>query len=161
MWSKETRHLPSSQPLNRLLCHRGLLTVELAKVYGADVVINLLRTSKNTRGDLIRHVAIVCGGEALIYAETLIPAKTLTHLPWLANLAEKPLGAQMAARGDIARGDYTYALLSDDDSISQRMAEVTGLEMRPAAGHWARRYDLSLDACAVKICEVFLIGNAL
>lgn len=156
VWTFSTEHLPSKQPLNRILTQRGLLTVALEQVFGDEISIQLLPGSAPGRGDRLRCAIIKCGIKPMVYAETLMPWKTLCRHSWLVDLGAQPLGARMSEYGNVLRSAYAYCQLAPSDHIYQRVIENTGTCFDACANLWARRYSLSLDSHAVRITEVFL-----
>ena len=155
-WSSSTEQLPSEQPLKALLIHRELLTQELERLFGGVISIKLLQRLETQQGNHLRRVIINCGGEPLVYAETLMPAKTIYHHPWLIDLGDKPLGAAMRECGSVSRSEYQYNLLATSDRIYQRAIAHADLDSDVCMDLWARRYSLSLGSCDVQITEVFL-----
>lgn len=155
-WSISTETLPSTQPLKELLVHRELLTRELEQVFGEVVSIKFLDRSSTPRGDHIRRVIIKCGLVPMIYAETLIPADTVSRHPWLLDLGDQPLGARMCEHGKVSRSDYRFRHLAPGDPVHRRAVQHAALVPESCQRLWARRYLLWLGSCGVRITEVFL-----
>ena len=156
IWTSSTERLPSIQPLQGLLTHRELLTRELERLVGGVISIKQFQMLEIREGDHLRQVTIKCGAEPLVYAETLIPSKTISHHPWLIDLGDRPLGAAMGEWGSLSRGEYQYCRLAGSDHLYQRAIACSGLNSHVNVDLWARRYSLSLDSCDVQITEVFL-----
>jgi len=156
IWTFSTERLPSGQPLKGLLIHRELLTKELEQLFGGLISVKLLQRLEAQQGDHIRRVIIKCGVAPMVYAETLMPAKTISRHPWLIDLGDKPLGAAMGKYGSMSRGEYQYSCLARSDGIYERAVAHADPESGDCTDLWARRYSLSLGSCDVQITEVFL-----
>ena len=156
VWTFSTEGLPSRQPLKGLLIHRDLLTKELEHLFDQVISIKLVQMSETQQGAYLRRAIIQCGGNPMVYAETLIPSQTLSHHPWLVDLGDQPLGAAMGQHGHVTRGEYQYRCLAAPDRIYQRAVAHADLDADICVDLWARRYRLFLGSSDVQITEVFL-----
>ena len=127
----------------RLLEERlGLLSAEQQAL--------LLAPSANC---LQRRVALTARERVWVYAESLIPEHTLERHPWLGLLGVSSLGAALAARSEITRGRFEFALLPAAHPLVTQALACTGV--RPG-GVWARRSWFALGGRRLLVQELFM-----
>jgi len=98
-----------------------------------------------------REILMRDGGEALLYARTLVPATTLARQPWLSELGDAPLGEALAARaGDGARDGFRFQPVASDWPLLGAGAPA------PMHGAWARSSVVRVAGAPLAIIEVFL-----
>jgi chorismate--pyruvate lyase len=103
---------------------------------------------------LVRDVLLCGGGEPVVFAHSVLPAKGLRGV-WhdLGKLGNKPLGATLFANPKVKRTALSYKKLSANHVLYQQ-----------ASGHlndkpsylWARRSVFSLNCASIMVTEVFL-----
>ena len=131
----------------------GLLTERLQRLAGAGFRLEELSrvTDDPPQGDTLRRVILWCGAHACVYAETSLPADTVSAYPWLATLGEAPLGNTLSARLNARRGDFEYTLLRPENFPAQIPANT--------ADHlWARRSAFLTEPEPLTVTEIFLPG---
>jgi len=95
---------------------------------------------KNRQWAYIREVLLLCGGEPVVYAKTIIPLSTLTGKQrQLAFLGNRPLGAFLFAQANLHRDPIEISKLSHKNRQL-----------------WARRSEFYLDNKPLLVYEVFL-----
>ena len=139
--------------LHSWLTAGGLLTERLQRLAGAGFRLEELSrvAGEPSRGDTLRRVILWCGANACVYAETSLPASTVSAHPWLATLGEAPLGNTLSARLDARRGAFEYILLRPEDYPAQIPADT-------ADQLWARRSAFLTEPEPLTVTEIFLPG---
>lgn len=107
---------------------------------------------------LLREVHLMCNGQAVVFAQTLIPDETLQAHPWLAELGEEPLGQQLFSRSDVEREAFEFARLAPDDPLLGRAGAGLAQTHAGKAEVWARRSVFLVSGCPVSVNEVFFPG---
>jgi chorismate--pyruvate lyase len=103
----------------------------------------------------VREVELTCDHTTCVFAQTLVPAATLTAEPWLAALGKDALGPRLASLGGAVRDPLEFARLTPGDALFARAAR--GLPVEPPA-LWARRARYRLATHCLIVQEVFLPG---
>jgi len=103
---------------------------------------------------LIREVYLYCGEQALVFARTVIPGKTLRgRQKHLANLGSRPLGAVLFADPHMSRDEIEVACLRGGDRLYHKA--ITALTPKPDT-IWGRRSVFYLDRKPLLVNEIFL-----
>lgn len=101
----------------------------------------------------IREIELTCDGRAWVFAQTLVPAATLSAQPWLGQLGDTALGPKLASLGGALRDPLEYAQLHPADALFGRAARGPG---RAPVDLWARRARYRLGPHCLIVQEVFL-----
>lgn len=141
-----------------LLCESGSLTRALRELCGADLVVRVVNerpvASKVAR---VREIVMSCHGTPWMFAQTVIPAATLRHNPWLAEVGARPLGERLFARADVGRSELRFGCLPPTDPLHARAVSIAAAD--PGRDDlWARRSDILIGGLGLTINEVFLPG---
>jgi chorismate--pyruvate lyase len=105
-----------------------------------------------------REVVLQCGEHALVYARTVIPARTLKgRLSRLAKLGEKPLGEILFTDSHIQRRDLEIARLQPGELLFEK-ARLAMTDAQSAAVNaiWARRSTFAYHVKRLLVSEIFL-----
>ena len=116
-----------------------------------------LAISHHTRA-FSREVVLQCGEHALVYARTVIPARTLKgRLSRLAKLGEKPLGEILFTDPHILRHDLEIARLQPGELLFEK-ARLSMKDSQYAAvtAIWARRSTFAYHDKRLLVSEIFL-----
>jgi chorismate lyase len=105
------------------------------------------------RACFVREIELTCGGSAVVFAQTLVPAATLAAEPWLAELGTEALGPRLARTGHARREPFEFARLDPPHALYRRAWR--GFGQRPGA-LWARRARYRLGLQSLVVQEVFL-----
>jgi chorismate--pyruvate lyase len=101
-----------------------------------------------------REVQLLCGGQARVFARTLVPAATLRGRGrHLTRLGSRPLGEVLFTDPGVNRGPLRIARLSAGQALYQRAC--AGLTTVPDR-LWGRRSIFRIDGCPLLVCEIFL-----
>ena len=101
---------------------------------------------------LLRNVEFCASGERIVFAQTVLPASTLGHYPWLHELGDSPLGeALRQVDAPLEREPLEYAELPAGHPLAEAARVVTG-----DASMWARRAVYRLGGLPILVQEVFL-----
>ena len=113
----------------------------------------LLRTSSR-RLALLREVRLLCGGQPVVFAHSVLPHKSLRGA-WLglARLGDRPLGGQLFADPRVVRTPLEFKKLHRHHALYRKA--TAHLKERPSS-IWARRSVFSLGCAAILVTEVFL-----
>lgn len=105
---------------------------------------------------LVREVELLCHGQPLVFARTLIPATSL-HGPArrLGRLRERPLGQVLFSDPRVCRGTTEFARLSPGHPLFA--VAVSGLAQSPPE-IWGRRTLFFLANRPLLVNELFLPG---
>ena len=102
------------------------------------------------RSALIREVMLFCGGQAVVYARTVIPLKTLTGAQrCYASLGSRPLGAMLFADRSMRRDEVEISMLLPGDPLyanTQCLDETV----------WGRRSIFRVGGKPLLVSEFFL-----
>lgn len=101
----------------------------------------------------VREIELTCGGAAVVFAQTLVPAATLDAEPWLAELGTDALGPRLARIPHAVREPFEFARLEPAHALYRRAWRACGAG--PAA-LWARRARYRLGPHALVVQEIFL-----
>jgi len=101
----------------------------------------------------VREVELLAGPQAWVFAQTLVPDRTLELHPWLAELGRTPLGAMLAGLAGLERGPFEFATLPSRHPLAAR-----ALRARTGASDvlWARRSWFALGGRRLLVQEVVL-----
>jgi chorismate--pyruvate lyase len=105
-----------------------------------------------------REVVLYCGERPMVYARTVIPARTLRgRLSHLANLGEKPLGEVLFTDPHILRRDLEIARLQPGELLFES-ARGALLDRQENAINtiWARRSTFAYHDKQLLVSEIFL-----
>ena len=99
---------------------------------------------------LIRQVKLICAGEPVVYARSVIPLTTLTGKERsYANLGNRPLGAMLFADRSMRRGPVMVSRLNETDALSRFTGAGQG-------GIWGRRSVFFVSDKPMLVSEYFL-----
>ena len=105
-----------------------------------------------------REVLLQCGEHSMVYARTVIPARTLKgRLSRLAKLGEKPLGEILFTDPHIRRSDLEIARLQPGELLFEK-ARLAMAATQPTMvkAIWARRSTFAYHDKRLLVCEIFL-----
>ncbi len=101
----------------------------------------------------LREVELTCAGKAWVFAQTLIPERTLARQPWLTTLGSSALGARLADVPGIRRGPLEFAeLLPGNQLYDHALRGLASVAVRV----WARRSWFAIGEDRLLVQEVFL-----
>lgn len=108
-----------------------------------------------------REVVLQCGEHAMVYARTIIPARTLKgRLSRLAKLGEKPLGEILFTDPHIHRHDLEIARLQPGELLFEKARHVmAGSPPAQVGAIWARRSTFAYHDKRLLVSEIFLPGQ--
>jgi chorismate--pyruvate lyase len=103
---------------------------------------------------LIREVFLMANSQALVFAHSVLPRKSLRG-SWLGlrRLGTKPLGQTLFAAPQVRRMALRYKKLSPQHALYQRATKDV---LHKPAYLWARRSVFSLNCANIMVTEVFL-----
>ena len=151
-------------PIRRWLLDEGSLTAHLIRASGGDFRVQRLRQGwqcplrSESRSlelpprqqALIREVALVCEGDAWVFARSVIPASTLTgSLRHLRQLHNESLGALIFQDTSLVRSTFELALIAGDATY----IDARYHQQKPA---WGRRSRFEVQGKPLLVSEVFL-----
>jgi len=111
---------------------------------------------RNGERALIRQVQLLCGGQAWIYARTVIPVTSLHgSLRRLARLGTRPLGAMLFADPALQRGAAELARILPGQALY--FDALQRLRLQPAE-IWGRRSVFRIANKPLLVSEIFLPG---
>lgn len=146
------------------LLDEGSLTARLIAASGGDFRVRVIAQSwQRPHADearalglraasraLVREVALECGGEAWVFARSIIPETTLRgELRHLRRFGSRSLGALLFASPRSRRGDFELSRIEAGDAFLPE-------GLAPARAVWARRSVFRLRDRALLVQEVFL-----
>lgn len=104
-----------------------------------------------------REVVLQCSEHAMVYARTVIPARTLKgRLSRLAKLGEKPLGEILFTDPHIHRRDLQIARLQTGELLFEK-ARLAMADSQPSVDTiWARRSTFAYHDKRLLVSEIFL-----
>jgi chorismate lyase len=148
------------------LIGKGLISLRMKDVCGERFAFRLLEQRTGLLGNshrsylrvddsaaLFRDVELCCADQVWVFVQSVIPDSTLCVHPWLAELADSPLGEMLEALSGVHRSSYEYAWLPADDILAARA--LHGADVTPS-GLWARRSRVLLRGAPLFTQEVFL-----
>jgi chorismate lyase len=101
----------------------------------------------------IREVVLYCGSHPLVFARTVIPARTVQKHHYLLMLGNRPLGAALFADPSMHRGTIEVTCLTP----SQRLfSDVCRFSTESTAEIWGRRSLFKLGPDPLLVAEYFL-----
>jgi chorismate--pyruvate lyase len=105
-----------------------------------------------------REVVLQCGEHALVYARTVIPARTLKgRLSRLAKLGDKPLGEILFTDPHIQRRDLEIARLQPGEVLFDKARfAMTNTQSAAVNAIWARRSTFAYHDKRLLVSEIFL-----
>ncbi|MGD8593546.1 MAG: chorismate lyase [Gammaproteobacteria bacterium] len=105
-----------------------------------------------------REVVLQCGEHALVYARTVIPARTLKgRLSRLAKLGDKPLGEILFTDPHIQRRDLEIARLQPGEVLFDKARfAMTEAQSTAVNAIWARRSTFAYHDKRLLVSEIFL-----
>ncbi|WP_455211453.1 chorismate--pyruvate lyase family protein [Kaarinaea lacus] len=143
----------------RTLCPHGFRVKILDQGWAPPMVneAHHLAISFHTRV-FSREVLLQCDERSMVYARTVIPARTLKgRLSRLAKLGEKPLGEILFTDPHIHRRDLEIARLQPGELLFEK-AQLAIAEPEPTMGNvmWARRSTFAYHDKRLLVSEIFL-----
>ena len=134
----------------------GLLTTRLRAQCGGDFRLQLVNETHERAhaSDLYRQVALCCGTEPCIFAESRIPLATANAHFWLRDLGNEPLGERLQKRSDVKRGRFVFAVAQPERLPEWIQHSITCAN----EDLWARRSVFSIGDEELTVTEVFLPG---
>jgi chorismate--pyruvate lyase len=161
------RHAPPA--LRSWLAEPGLLTARIRALCGDRTRFRMLGPLRSARlsdelqarlglyGErcLLREIEFCCGGERVVYAQTVLPEPTLQRHPWLRELGESPLGESLRQADEpLEREPLEYAALPPDSALGIAASDATPEAQQSIL--WARRAVYRLGGRPILVQEVFL-----
>jgi chorismate--pyruvate lyase len=155
-----------SRSIRSWLQEEGSLTRRLRLACGAGFCVNLLgqHWAKPFRSEsaeldlspsrfaLVREVALLCAGQPLVVARTILPAQTLSGVTRrLACLGNRPLGEVLFTYPDLRRTRFRVARVRAPD-----WQAVVGDRLNVGDSVWGRRSLYTLAGRKLLVCEFFL-----
>ena len=155
----ERMDAPPGAILRSWLIEPGLLTRRLQQQCGSAFRLQLVNethspASNAHSSDLYRQVALCCGDEPCIYAESRIPLATANAHFWLRDLGNAPLGERLQNNADVTRGTFVYSRQAAD-ILPQWIRATLGADV---ADIYARRSCFYLGEHEIEVTEYFLPG---
>jgi chorismate--pyruvate lyase len=151
-------------PVRRWLLDEGSLTAHLIRASAGDFRVRRIRQgweqpllSESRLLDLparqqalVREVALVCEGEAWVFARSVIPASSLTgSLRHLRRLNNESLGALIFQHPSLVRSTFELALVKGNAAY----IDTAYQQQQPA---WGRRSRFEVQGKPLLVSEVFL-----
>jgi chorismate--pyruvate lyase len=167
-WRAKLLRSPENSPFNPWLRDRGSLTAHLQAK--GQFVVRVLRQGlamptsdeaialgiKRDQLVWVREVALLCAGEPLVFAHSLLPCRPRGPMTrWLARLDNRSLGALLFAHPGFARGTIHGKRLDHRHALFHPALEAMGLAAFPPPHLWARRSRFAFGAQSVLVTEVF------
>ena len=167
-WHAKLPRRANKDPFASWLHDRGSLTARL-KAKGSFTV-KLLRQSlamptideaivlgvKRNQLAWIREVTLLCDGEPLVFAHTVLPYQPRGSLTrWLSRLGNQSLGALLFAHPGFKRGAINCKHLDHRHALFLPAIETMNLTACPPFSLWARRSCFGFGAQSVLVTEVF------
>lgn len=167
-WRAKLLRRAENIPFNPWLHDRGSLTASLQARGKFDV--RLLRQGlamptideaialgiKRDQLAWVREVALLCDGEPLVFAHSVLPCRPRGPMTrWLARLGKRSLGALIFAHVGFARGAIHCKRLDYRHALFNPAIEAMSLAASPPPHLWARRSRFAFGAQSVLVTEVF------
>jgi len=103
-----------------------------------------------------REVALLCDGQALVFAHTILPRRPRGPVSaWLARLGSHSLGARIFAHAGISRGTIQCKRLDQRHALFHPAIEAMQLTESPPAALWARRSRFVIGSQSLLVTEIF------
>jgi chorismate--pyruvate lyase len=109
---------------------------------------------------LVRHVHLLCAGQALVFGRTVMPATTLRGARRrYASLGSRPLGAVLFSDASVVRGAIEVARIAPGGDL--HAAAFAGLDGGPSGAGpreeiWGRRSVFFVEGYPLLVSELFL-----
>jgi len=101
----------------------------------------------------VREVALLCDGEVLVFAHSVLPYRPRGPMSrWLARLGSRSLGSLLFAHAGFARGEMNFRRLDARHPLFLPAMEAIDGGRKTL---WARRSRFGFGAQAVLVTEVF------
>ncbi len=167
-WRAKLLRSPENIPCKPWLHDRGSLTAHLQA--RGQFIVRVLRQGlamptsdeaialgiKRDQLAWVREVALLCAGEPLVFAHSLLPCRPRGPLTcWLARLGNRSLGALLFAHPGFARGAIHCKRLDHRHALFLPALEALCLAATPPPHLWARRSRFAFGAQSVLVTEVF------
>ncbi len=138
--------------LRSWLLEPGVLTRRMRRIAGGQFRLNVIQETTDAAGR-VRAIELCAGARAWLYAETRIPAATLSAHSWLATLEGRALGEVLATRDDVRREPLEFAReLESSAPIARALARRPSLAPQPL---WIRRSRYQVGGAPFVLHEVF------
>ena len=167
-WRTKTIRRVDSDSLSFWLEDRGSLTARLQAKGTFSVKLLQQSLAKPTLDEAvalgiahnqlawIREVALLCDGEPLVFAHTVLPYRPRGPLSrWLSRLGNQSLGALLFVHPGFRRGALSCKLLDHRHALFLPAAQAMDLARTPPQTLWARRSAFAFGAQTVLVTEVF------
>ena len=130
-----------------------LLRQELAKPTNDEIqALGLTRTCKVR----VREVALMCDGEALVFAHTALSSKPRGAMSlWFARLGTRSLGALLFAHAGFIRGTINCKRIDHRHALFGPAINALHLAAAPPSALWARRSLFTYGKQSVLVTEVY------
>jgi len=137
----------------RALCGPAMEFRRLGGLHESDLPTSLReRLQVDDATCLLREVEFCSDGDRIVFAQTVLPASTIEHYPWLRELGDSPLGEALRQLDDpLEREPLEYAELPAGHPLAEAARVVTGDALL-----WARRAVYRLGGLPILVQEVFL-----
>lgn len=167
-WRAKLLRSAENIPFNPWLRDRGSLTANLQT--RGKFVVRVLRQGlaiptrdeaialgiKRDQLAWVREVALLCDGEPLVFAHSVLPCRPRGPMTrWLARLGKRSLGALLFAHPGFARGAIHCKRLDHRHELFHPALEAMCLAASPPQHLWARRSLFAFGAQSVLVTEVF------
>lgn len=130
----------------------GLLTQRIREAAGTGFSMQVLHEAA-IGGHHVREIAMSAAGVPWLFAQTRIPRSTIESQDWLSRIGRQTLGEALAARADISRAPFRYALLTADAGVVARALQTAAL---PPQALWVRHSAFAVGGSPFDLYEVFL-----
>ena len=130
-----------------------LLRQELAKPTNDEIqALGLTRTCKVR----VREVALMCDGDALVFAHTVLSTKPRGAMSlWLARLGTRSLGALLFSHAGFMRGTINCKRIDHRHVLFRPAINALRLAAEPPPALWARRSLFTYGKQSVLVTEVY------
>lgn len=147
--------------VHALICESGSLTRALRGLCGKRELRLQVIDERPVASHVarVREVVMSCEATPWVFAQTVIPARTLRRNEWLEQMGQRPLGDALFNRPDTERAELRFGYLPAEDPLTVRALAQSGLDQVSTA-LWARRSDIHIRNDGLTINEVFLPGLA-
>ena len=137
---------------------KGTFSVKLLKQSLAKPTLDEAVALGIARNQLawIREVALLCDGEPLVFAHTVLPYRPRGPLSrWLSRLGNQSLGALLFAHPGFRREALSCKRLDHRHALFLPAAQAMDLARTPPQTLWVRRSAFAFGAQTVLVTEVF------
>jgi chorismate--pyruvate lyase len=150
------------------LAEPGLLTARIRSLCGEGMRFRMLSPLRDAALNealqarlgvadtrcLLRDVEFRCGDRRVVFAQTVLPASTLDHFPWLRDLGDAPIGELLRQASEpLTRDPLEYAALEGSEGLGRAALPEPAAASGPL---WARRAVYRLGGYPILVQEVFL-----